>query len=135
MVVLNFHIFDSVGECLFSLNQPEQSESLKILYGFIYSLKSFNHRLSPIYCEDMDFFFYSTSAYHLVFYELPTSIKFVLLLSVDVKRDGDSYRELMSKIHMNIYVEFYIRRPIKSETVESGVFRQQLVAFFRESGL
>lgn len=135
MTVLNFHIFDSTGDCLFSLNPPEHQESLTILYGLIYSLKSFNHRLSPIYCEDMDFFLYSTSTYHLVFYELPTSLKFVLLISMDAIHDGGYYRELMNQIHMGIYVEYYVRRPVASETLENGIFRQQLSAFFKEMGL
>ena len=112
MGIYNFHIFDSAGNCLFSLNRPERIDKQKILYGFLYSLKSFTGRMAPVLTRDNSFFLYSTSGYHLVFCELPTSVKFVLILTADMRSDSDFYRELLWQIYRQVYVQYLVKNPM-----------------------
>ena len=129
MGISNFHIFDSAGNCLFSLNNPEKVDQQQILYGFLYSLKSFTARMSPALIRDNKFFLYSTSRYHLIFYEFPTSIKFVLILSVDMKNETDLYRELLAQLYRDIYVQYVVKNPIvgrpRSKMCEESINKTQ----------
>ena len=118
MTIYNFHIFDSAGNCLFSLNQPERTDQQKILYGFLYSLKSFTDRMTPILTKDNNFFLYSTSGYHLVFYELPTSLKFVIILSADVRSDSDFFRELLGQFYREVYVQYVVKNPMMVPAID-----------------
>ncbi|KAH9416702.1 blocked early in transport 5 [Dermatophagoides pteronyssinus] len=132
MAIYNFHIFDGSGNCLFSLTPSDKST--EILYGFLYSLKSFVQRISPSLQMDNNFFFYQTSDYNLVFYEFATSIKFVLITSYDMKRDSQFYREMMIQLHKRVYVEYHVKNAIAScKTIDSQLFRQQLTAFLAQN--
>lgn len=116
MGVYNFHIFDSAGNCLYSLNHPERVDQQKILYGFLYSLKSFTGRMAPILLKHNNFFLYSTSGYHLVFYEFPSSLKFVLILTADMRSDSDFYRELLGQMYRDVYVQYIVKNPMITPT-------------------
>lgn len=152
MGVFNFHIFDSAGNCLFSLNQPERKDQQRILYGFLYSLKSFTGRMTPVLSKDNNFFLYSTSGYHLVFCELPTSIKFVLILTPDMRNDSDFYRELLGQMYREVYVQFIVKNPLIAPSVgavsngashsaeihntfDCELFRNNLHIFFTQNNL
>lgn len=151
MTIHNFHIFDSSGNCLFALHDSDKTEQQKILYGFMYSLKSFMNRMTPNLHRDNNFFLYSTSHYHLFFHEFPTSIKFVFILSADMRNDSDFYRELSTQIYREIYVQYVVKNPTisyqqqqsttASETVpntplshmaECELFRNYLNIFFEQ---
>lgn len=135
MGIYNFHIFNSSGQCLFSLNPPEQPDSEKILYGFLYSLKSFTQRIAPILNRDNNYLYYCNTTYQLVFYELPTSLKFVLILNNELKKDGEFYRSVLNQIFQKVYVEFVTKSPVKHETIDSQLFRKSLLAFFTNVSL
>lgn len=130
MGVYNFHIFDGSGNCCFSLNPPSRADTMKIVYGFIYSLKSLSQRITPTIAKDNNFFYYSTSRYHLVFYEFPTSLKFVLIISVDVVRNADFYRDLCVQVYQKVYVEYHVKCPVPIQQISmisSPLFREKLV--------
>ncbi|KAH9398808.1 Trafficking protein particle complex subunit 1 [Tyrophagus putrescentiae] len=152
MGVYNFHIFDSAGNCLFSLNRSDRIDQQKILYGFLYSLKSFTARMSPVLAKDNSFFLFSTSGYHLVFCEFPTSIKFVLILTADMRNDSDFYRELLGQLYREIYVQYIVKNPLiapsvgavntganlsaeKHNTFDCELFRNHLHIFLTQNSL
>ena len=84
MTIYNLYLFDRDGTLLFyhewirtkhtSLSKEEEA---KLLYGMLFSLKSFSAKLSP---ADMKtgFMSYKTSIYRLSLYETASSLKFVV---------------------------------------------------------
>lgn len=146
MTIHNFYIFDSLGNCLFALNESDKTEQQKILYGFMYSLKSFMNRMSPNLYRDNNFFLYSTSHYHLFFYEFPTSIKFVFILSAEMDNDSDFYREISTQIYREIYVQYVVKNPAvnpsadlrttpMNKIADCALFRSQLNNFLEQCNL
>eukprot|EP00128_Syssomonas_multiformis_P013683 Colp12_sorted_trinity150504_noHs@35924 len=96
------------------------------MYGMLYSIKSFVQRLSPKPSKD-GFYYYSTSAYKLHFYESPSGIKFVMNTDPTV---GD-IREILRQIYSNIYVEFAVKNPLCNleQWIDSELFRDKLETF------
>jgi len=85
MILFNFHIFDGKGNCLFSLKKDKGEDSDRLLYGFLWSLKSFSNRITPVIIKENHFFTYTTNCYQLVFMEMQTSVKFVMVCSKEQK--------------------------------------------------
>ena len=54
-----------------------KEEEAKLLYGMLFSLKSFSAKLSPVDMKQ-GFTSYKTNLYRLSLYETPSSLKFVL---------------------------------------------------------
>ena len=54
-----------------------KEEEAKLLYGMLFSLKSFSAKLSPVDMKQ-GFTSYKTNVYRLSLYETPSSLKFVL---------------------------------------------------------
>jgi hypothetical protein len=132
-MIYNFHIFDGNGNCLFSLNREEKEDSTKLLYGFLYSLKSFTQRIGPIMIRDNNFLTYSTNAYQLIFYEMPTSVKFVLIVTPDSTKNNDFYKQLLREMYRNVYVEYHVKNPIRNNLIiDSQLFREKLIEFFNK---
>jgi len=131
-MIYNFHIFDGNGLCRFSLNREDNEDSTRLLYGFLYSLKSFTARIGPVVSKDNNFMTYSTNAYQLIFYEMATSVKFVLLVSPDSTKNNEYYKQLLRDMYRIVYVEYYVKNGIRSESqvIDSQLFRDKLVEFF-----
>src|SRR5699024_2277153 len=110
MTVINFHIFDKYGNCRFSL-EPTKPEKLANMHGLLYSLTKFNHRMAPSHnYEKNDFFYFTNSSYHLVSYEVATSIRFVLLISPDMPKNGSLYYKMMDNAY-KVYVQYFVQDP------------------------
>ena len=60
-----------------SISCLTKEEEAKLLYGMLFSLKSFCAKLSPLDMKQ-GFSSYKTNLYRLNFYETPSSLKFVL---------------------------------------------------------
>ena len=142
MTILNFYIFNRTGKCVFShdeLGDSKESQYSDILCGLLYSLKQFSRHIAPTLDNDNDFIFYKNSHYQLVFYEVPTMIKFVLLLSPDTPNDTLYYRGLMADIYEQIYVPYYVQNPltdtVNATLADSGLFRKHLSALFVAANL
>jgi len=134
-MIYNFHIFDGNGLCRFSLNREDRDgadDSTRLLYGFLYSVKSFTQRIGPIVGKDNNFMTYSTNAYQLIFVEMATSVKFVLLVSPDSTKNNEYYKQLLRDMYRIVYVEYCIKNCIKtdSQVIDSQLFRDKLVEFF-----
>jgi len=133
MTVFNLHLFDAHGECLFSLNPEDKNEYNKLLYGFLYSLKSFAMRLNPNISKDnlVPFFTYHTSTYQLIFLEMATSLKMVLIVAPDSTKNNEYYKQLLREFHRQVYVDYVVKNPIQQTgtPIDSLLFRDKAVEF------
>jgi len=133
MTIYNFHLFHGNGNCIFSLNHDnEDDNTTQLLYGFLYSLKSFSNRMSPVLVKDNTFFTYSTSTYQLVFMEMPTSLKMVLIVDPNPTKGNEYFKQKLRDLYQHIYVEYVVRNPILNTTgqsVDHQLFRDKVTEF------
>lgn len=131
MILFNFHIFDGKGKCLFSMKKDKGDESDRLLYGFLWSLKSFSNRITPVILKENHFFTYTTNCYQLVFMEMQTSVKFVLVCSKENK-SNEYFKQLMKDFYADVYVEYHVKNPLKSpnSAIDSLLFREKFDEFF-----
>merc|ERR1712227_5122 len=106
----------------------------KVLYGMLFSLKSFCAKLSPLDMKQ-GFSSYKTNLYRLNFYETPSSLKFVL--NTDSEASQQEVRELLSGLYCQVYVEFASKSPmlVPGEIITSNLFRTKLDQYMRSSVL
>ncbi|PIK48632.1 putative trafficking protein particle complex subunit 1 [Apostichopus japonicus] len=135
MTIYNMYIFDRNGTCLFyqewqrnkSSGMP-QEEEFKLMYGLIFSIKSFVSRMSPVDFKD-GFTNFNTNFYKLHFFEPPSGLKFVLNTSLNV----ESLRESLQYTYNSIYVEYVVKNPLCSlnAPIKSELFKEKLDTYIR----
>jgi len=141
MTIYNLYLFDRDGTLLFyhewirrKHTSMSKEEEAKLLYGMLFSLKSFSAKLSPV---DMKagFMSYKTSVYRLSLYETASSLKFVV--NTDNECSQQEIRDLMSNLYSNVYVEFAAKSPmfVAGEMVTSNLFRTKVDALIKNSSL
>ncbi|XP_054771251.1 trafficking protein particle complex subunit 1-like [Lytechinus pictus] len=135
MTIYNLYIFDRFGTCLFyqEWNRSKQSgmskdEEYKLMYGLIFSIKSFISRISPMDFKD-GFLNYCTNSYKLHFFETPSGLKFILNSSLNV----GPMREILQHLYSAIYVDLIVRNPLcpLNKPIESMLFKTKLDAYIR----
>ncbi|XP_029932360.1 trafficking protein particle complex subunit 1 [Myripristis murdjan] len=135
MTVHNLYIFDRNGTCLYynEWNRKKQAgiskeEEFKLMYGMLFSIRSFVSKMSPLDMKD-GFLSFQTSRYRLHYYETPTGLKFVLNTDLSV----GSARDTLQHIYSNLYVELLVKNPVcvLGQSLESELFSSRLDAFIR----
>lgn len=105
-------------------------QEAKLMYGSLFSIKSFVSKISPIDTRE-GFLFYKTNKYALHFFETPSGLKFVL--NVDVLSTG--VKELLQQLYAKIYVEYAVRNPlwVQGTPITSDLFKIKLDEFIRSA--
>ncbi|CAD0200545.1 unnamed protein product [Chrysodeixis includens] len=138
MTIHNLYIFDRYGTLLYygEWNRSKQSgmsreeEEGKLMYGMLFSIKSFVAKISPLDPKD-GFMNYKTSKYTLHCLETPSGLKFVM----NTDNQAQGVRELLKKIYGEIYVKYAVRNPLCGigEPITSELFKNKLDAFVKQT--
>lgn len=134
MTIYTLYIFDRNGICLYyhdwqrkkSSNLPRDEEQ-KLMYGMLFSLKSFVSRMSPSDTKDA-FGNYRTSKYKLNYMETPTGLKIVLNTDLNVGKVTDILHSIYK-----IYVDYVVKNPLTElgEPIENDLFSSKLNTFIQ----
>lgn len=75
---------------------------------------------------------FSTNTYQLVFMEMPTAVKFVLIVSSDQNKSNEYFKQCLREMYRQIYVEYFVKNPIRCQDnrIDSQLFREKLLDFF-----
>ncbi|KRT83464.1 hypothetical protein AMK59_3431 [Oryctes borbonicus] len=139
MTVYNLYIFDKNGILLYycEWNRFKQSgmtkeEEAKLMYGMLFSIKSFVSKISPLDTKE-GFLYYKTSKYTLHYLEIASGLK--LIINTDNNAQG--VRELLQQIYSQIYVEYVVKNPITSinQPIQSDLFKTKLDNFVKSSAV
>jgi len=119
MTIHTLYIFDRGCSCIYykewlrnKKSGLPQDEEFKLMYGMIFSLKSFVQRMSPSDMRD-GFLNFKTSKYKLHLYETATGLKFVLLTDLNV----GNIRDNLQTIYSQIYVEYVVKNPLECQLI------------------
>lgn len=138
-MIYNLYIFDKYGTLLHyaEWNRLKQSgitkdEEAKLMYGMLFSLKSFVNKISPIDPKE-GFLFYKTNKYALHYVEVSSGLKFVL--NTDTTATG--IKDFLLQLYSKIWVEYVVRNPLwtMGTPVTSDLFKTKLDDFVRQSPL
>lgn len=120
------YMFNRQGVCvhyhvwLRPLNALSRQEDQKLMFGLLFSLKSFTAKMDPVggskgqlgaaqlQGQGCSFHSFRTNTYKLSFMETPTGMKIVLVTD---QKMGD-LREALKHIYSNIYVEYVVKNPL-----------------------
>ena len=137
MTVYNMYIFNKDGDCIFyrewnrkKHTRMSKEEEFKLMYGMLFSIKSFIvPRMSPEGPKD-GFIGYKTSSYHLHFLETPSSLKIVMNTDPN---NTSAVRKHLEVIYGTIFVQYVAKNPLIKvhETIDSELFANKLDEYVR----
>eukprot|EP00245_Coleochaete_scutata_P013761 TRINITY_DN5701_c0_g1_i1.p1 TRINITY_DN5701_c0_g1~~TRINITY_DN5701_c0_g1_i1.p1 ORF type:complete len:146 (+),score=10.34 TRINITY_DN5701_c0_g1_i1:99-536(+) len=116
------YIFNRHGVCLHyhEWNRPlvtlSPQEDQKLMFGLLFSLKSFAAKMDPVngskaplvQGQGCSFHSFKTNTYRLSFMETQSGIKLVLVSDPKMP----DLRETLRYIFLNIYVEYVVKNPL-----------------------
>jgi hypothetical protein len=123
-------------------------QEAKLMYGALFSIKSFVNKISPIDPRE-GFLFYKTNKYALHYFETPSGLKFVLNTDVAATGVREFLQQLYSKVTylfhyynmttidpiLQIWVDYVVRNPLwnPGTPVTSDLFKLKLDEFIKQS--
>lgn len=124
--VFKVYFIDHILSAIFTLQEG------KLLYGMLFSIKSFVGKLSPTDMKD-GFTCYKTSKYRLNYYETPSGYKFVL--NTDTAVTHPIVRDLLQNIYGKVFVEYIIKNPmyVIGQPIECELFETKLDEYVKTS--
>lgn len=141
MTVHNLYLFDREGTLLFyhewlrrKHTSMSKEEEAKLLYGMLFSMKSFVQKMSPADMKE-GFLSYVTSVYRLNFFETASGLKFVL--NTDPESSQTEIREMLAGLYAGVYVEFAAKNPmfVPGEIITSNLFRTKVDEHIKNSNI
>ncbi|KAI8770534.1 trafficking protein particle complex subunit 1 [Biomphalaria glabrata] len=100
-----------------------KDEEFKLMYGMLFSIKSFASRLSPTDMKE-GFLNFTTSKYKLHFFETPSGLKLILNTDLSV----GNMKDVLQQIFSSIYVEYVVKNPLcqLDQPITSELFKYKL---------
>ena len=135
MTIYNLYIFDRQGTCLYygewvrtKESDISRDEEYKLLYGMLFSIKSFSTRLSP-FDQKEGFQSLSTSKYKMNFYETASGLKILLNTDPSV----GNIQDILHEIYSSIYVEYVVKNALcpTDQPIVSELFKSKLDDYIR----
>lgn len=126
--LLGKYIFGRDGKCLFSLNEEEDDEKHKLIYGFLQTIISFIAHFN----DTTDFITYSTETYQFSVLTLPTDYKIVLITTTNVTKSKEYYKRVLQQFYREVYVELVVKNPVikPGQEITSKLFREQVIYYY-----
>lgn len=125
--LLGKYIYNREGKCLFSLNEEEDEEKHKLVYGFLQTIISFIAHFN----DTTDFITYSTETYQFSVLTLPTGYK-IVLITTNVNRTKEYYKRILKQFYKDVYVELVVKNPVikPGHEITSNLFREQVIYYY-----
>eukprot|EP01102_Stenamoeba_stenopodia_P020591 TRINITY_DN809_c0_g1_i1.p1 TRINITY_DN809_c0_g1~~TRINITY_DN809_c0_g1_i1.p1 ORF type:complete len:154 (-),score=22.49 TRINITY_DN809_c0_g1_i1:64-525(-) len=121
-----FYIYNKSGTCIYyeewNRKKPPGNlqEEQKLMYGMLFSLKSFVSKTTPTHLGPCDSFnYFKTSTYKLHLFETASGLKFILITDPSI---GDMKEQL--RTIYNIYVQYVAKNPLykPSDPIDCELF-------------
>ncbi|XP_050534487.1 trafficking protein particle complex subunit 1 isoform X2 [Daktulosphaira vitifoliae] len=106
-----------------------KEEEAKLMYGMLFSIKSFVSKISP-HDPKQGLLCYKTNKYALHYYESLTGIKFILNTDISVK----NVRDLLQQLYKDIFVEYVVKNTEceMGQPIVSELFQNKLDQFIKQ---
>ncbi|CAG9318646.1 unnamed protein product [Blepharisma stoltei] len=134
MIIYDFYIFNNIGNCLFYIelrgqrSENKRENKQKLMFGLIYTLKSFCRKFSPEPISVSPFTSYVTDSYKLHILETHSGLNFIMITDTN----APDQTSCLSYIYSNLFSPFVLRNPFyePKKPISSAVFRQKLLEHF-----
>ena len=133
--------YNAAGQTVTLIQDPsEWSETAKLVYGMLYSLKNVVNKLSTRPNDRL--LSLKTSSYKLFVYTMPSGMKLALFTDASYNSSGVGnqsleVRDLLNQLYLKVFVEYAVKNPLCDSqsfqrTLESNpVFALKLDEFIR----
>ncbi|KAJ3110476.1 TRAPP subunit bet5 [Physocladia obscura] len=120
---------ESASDATNNIDVDGDSETAKLVYGVVFSLKNMVNKLSAGKNSTDGFLSYKTNAYKLHYFESPAGLKIVLITDAA----SASMLSVLRQIYSSIYVENVVKNPLaKPNTpIKNELFRGSLDKYIR----
>lgn len=134
------YVFDKLGTVLYygEWNRVKQSgisevEEAKLMYGMLFSLKSFANKISPVSGTKNQYLFYRTNKYALHMMETLSGLKFVL----NTSPAATGVLEFLQQYYLKIWVEYATSNFLwpGGTGIQSDLFKSKSNEFIRGSSI